>query len=102
MCNGKTSSLTLGDRLVLNAGGAAPQHLPLTRADLEKEGWVRGSGFDMMGEHWMLDVSSPSQLSFDANKLFPVVLMIDPAGVIASTFFVVPFGQFLVSFGLHH
>ena len=69
---------SIGDRLVINQGaGGLAFELPLTRAEANASGWVKGSCMGGMGTHWWKDVNGDGSMTFQSNNLLPVALMYD-------------------------
>lgn len=96
MCSGTFIKEPVGDRLVVNAG-TLDFNVPLTARDAEGAGYVPGSCMKTMGQHWMLDLTSPHKLTFVEGNMAPVVPMYWPAditGHIHAFFFATPVAQF--------
>jgi hypothetical protein len=74
LCTGYTSSLSLGNQLVINANTTAIA-LPLTDSEAEAGQWTKGSCFSTMGYHYFYDLSSAPYMSWEAANLLPIVPM---------------------------
>eukprot|EP00698_Gefionella_okellyi_P004459 TRINITY_DN14103_c0_g1_i1.p1 TRINITY_DN14103_c0_g1~~TRINITY_DN14103_c0_g1_i1.p1 ORF type:complete len:285 (+),score=48.49 TRINITY_DN14103_c0_g1_i1:88-942(+) len=75
LCNGVTSSLVLGDQLVINQNSLA-YSIPLLEADAIDTHWTRGSCFSGMGYHYFYDLTMPQGgMSWEAENLLPIVPM---------------------------
>jgi len=87
LCSGETNDDVLGDALLVNPGGENSKTIPTTEALSQADGWHRGSCFDLMGWHSLLDTSLENgQISWQAANLFPVVAMYHE-GVVNAIFF---------------
>mmetsp|Transcript_101934 Transcript_101934/g.243006 ORF Transcript_101934/g.243006 Transcript_101934/m.243006 type:complete len:320 (+) Transcript_101934:53-1012(+) len=78
VCSGKTEAASVGTTLIVNPAGGAGKSMtiPLKEAEVQKQGWHKGSCFDGMGYHWFLDTSKQDgTMSWMAQNLFPVVAM---------------------------
>lgn len=75
VCSGETSGDKIGDVVIVNPAGPDSKTIPLTEAQSEQEGWRRGSCFDGMGWHRILDTSKADGTLGMAENIFPVVAM---------------------------
>lgn len=61
--------------------------LPLNQTQAEGQGWVRGSCFNGMGNHYFKDLEFSGKMSWVASSMLPVVVMYNLVGQIHSLFF---------------
>lgn len=93
LCSGACSpddGAPVGRQLVVNHHLNDPfvYSLPLNESQAEGQGWVRGSCFDGMGNHYFKDFGGEfGEMSWIASKMLPVVVMYNLEGAIHSFFF---------------
>jgi len=75
ICTGATDTANVvGDRLLING----QMSIPLVMSAAQQAGWVEGNCINKMGVHHAYDLNAPSQQTWNASSLVPVLPMYNP------------------------